>query len=137
MVTGTRGDPRVRRVATLQEVPESPLYKASLPVCGDGLVLDVHGNVYVAVLTRSAVVGINAQTLSQETIAAFQTVSHGSVPYAPLDFPASLFFGTGKGERQNLFVTNLGLGKVFVPPLPWPGPGLVKIDAGVPGRPIH
>ncbi len=123
--------------ATLQDVPESPLYGAPLPVCGDGLALDVHGNVYVAVLTRSAVVGINTQTLSQETIAAFQTVSHGSVPYAPLDFPASLFFGTGKGERQNLFVTNLGTGKVLVPQLLWPGPGLVKIDAGVPGRPMH
>jgi len=57
--------------------------------------------------------------------------------YAPFDFPASLFFGTGKGERTNLFVTNLGLGKVRVPPLPWAGPGLVKIDAGVPGRPLH
>jgi hypothetical protein len=123
--------------ATLQEVPESPLYKAPLPVCGDGLVLDVHGNVLVAILTRSAVVRINAQTLSQETIAAFQTVSHGSVPQAPLDFPASLFFGTGKGERQSLFLTNLGLGKVSVPPLPWAGPGLAKIDAGVPGDPLH
>ena len=54
-----------------------------------------------------------------------------------LDFPASLAFGTGKGERTNLFVTNLGLGKNFVPQLPWAGPGLVKIDAGVPGRPVH
>jgi hypothetical protein len=56
---------------------------------------------------------------------------------AGLDFPASLVFGTGKGERTNLFVTNLGLGKGVAPPLPWAGPGLVKIDAGVPGRPIH
>ena len=121
----------------LQEVPESPLYGAPLPVGGDGLVLDVHGNIYVAVLTRSAVVRINAQTLWQETLAAFQIVPYGSVPYAPLDFPASLFFGTGKGERQSLFVTNLGLGNVSVPPLPWAGPGLVKINAGMPGQPVH
>jgi streptogramin lyase len=131
----TVGPPEVW--ATLQDVPESPLYKAPLLVGGDGLVLDVHGNLYVAVLTRSAVVRIDAQTRSQETVAAFQVVPHGSVPSAPLDFPASLFFGTGKGERQSLFVSNLGLGKAAVPPLPWSGPGLVKIDAGVPGDPLH
>jgi len=122
---------------TLAEVPESPLAGAPLPVAGDGIALDVHGNLYVAVLTRSAVVRIDAQTLAQETLAAFQVVPHGSVPNAPFDFPASLFFGTGAGERTSLFVSNLGLGRVAVPPLPWPGPGLVKIDAGVPGRPLH
>ncbi len=121
----------------LQDVAESPLFHAALPVMGDGLVLDVHGNLYVAVLTRSAIVRINAWDRSQETVAAFQIVTHDSVPYAPLDFPASLFFGTGKGERQSLFVTNLGLGKAVVPALPWAGSGLVKIDAGVPGLPLQ
>jgi sugar lactone lactonase YvrE len=94
-------------------------------VGGDGIALDVHGNLYVAVLTRSAVVRINAQDLSQETIAVF--------PANLLDFPASLAFGTGKGERTNLFVTNLGMGL----PLGLAGPSLVKIDAGVPGDPLH
>jgi sugar lactone lactonase YvrE len=121
---------------TLQEVLESPLAGSPLPVAGDGIALDVHGNLYVAVLTRSAVVRINLLDKSQETVAAFRVPD--SLPlYAALDFPASLVFGTGKGERTNLFVTNLGMGKSFVPPLPWPGPGLVKIDTGVPGRPIH
>jgi sugar lactone lactonase YvrE len=121
---------------TLQEVPESPLAGAPLPVAGDGIALDVHGNLYVAVLTRSAVVRLNLLDKSQETVAAFRVPD--TLPlYAPFDFPASLFFGTGKGERTNLFVTNLGLGKVRVPPLPWAGPGLVKIDAGVQGRPLH
>jgi len=115
--------------AMLQEVPESPLAWSALPLMGDDLRLDVHGNIYVAVLTRSAVVRINALDLSQETIAAF--------PVSPLDFPPSIAFGTGKGERTNLFVTNLGMGKVFVPQIPWPGPGLVKVDAGVPGQPFH
>lgn len=36
----------------------------------------------------------------------------------------------------NLFVTNLGMGASRVPALPWAGPGLVKIDAGVPGDPL-
>jgi sugar lactone lactonase YvrE len=117
---------------SLQPVPESlpPLSQKFPVVMGDGIVLDVHGNLYVAVLTRSAVVRIDAQGLSQETVAAFQAVAHDPIPNARLDFPASLFFGTGKGERQNLFVTNLGMGG-------WAGPGLVKIDAGVPGEPLR
>jgi sugar lactone lactonase YvrE len=124
---------------TLRDVPESPLAGAPLPVCGDGLVLDVFGNVYVAVLTRMAVVRISAWNQSQTTVAVFLS-QVASTPAAPFDFPASLYFGTGRGERMNLFVTNLGLGASKVPPPPpltWPGPGLVKIDAGVPGRPLH
>lgn len=57
--------------------------------------------------------------------------------YAPLDVPASIFFGTGKGERTSIFVTNQGIGNLYFPDLPWAGPGLVKVDAGVPGRPLH
>jgi len=121
---------------TLLEVPESRLAEFPIPVCGDGVVLDVHGNLYVAVLTRSAVVRLNLVDKSQETVATFRVPD--TLPLsAPLDFPASLFFGTGKGERTNLFVTNLGIGSSKVPPLPWAGPGLVKIDAGVPGKPLR
>ena len=130
---GSLGSPELW--ATLQDVPESPLYGAPLPVAGDGVVLDVQGNAYVAVLTRSAVVRIDGRDLSQETIAAFQAVAHGSIPHAPLDFPASLHFGTVRGERPNLFVSSLGMGSVLVPALPWAGPSLVKVDAGVPGGP--
>ena len=127
------GSPGVPEVWDLHEVEESPLagIPGFPPPMGDGLVLDVHGNLYTAVLTRSAVVRIDARDLSQETVAVFMAKwPVGPSPDAPLDFPASLFFGTGKGERTSLFVTNLGMGK-------WAGPGLVKIDAGVPGRPIH
>jgi hypothetical protein len=131
---GSVGVPEVW--TTLQEVPESPLAGTKFLPMGDGLALDVHGNLYVAVLTRSAIVRINLLDKSQETVAAFRLANDLPL-YAPLDFPASLFFGTGKGERTNLFVTNLGMGKLFAPPLPWAGPGLVKIDAGVPGRPLH
>src|SRR4030042_1330499 len=53
---------------TLLEVPESPLAGAPLPVCGDGVVLDVHRNLYVAVLTRSAVVRLNLLDQSQERV---------------------------------------------------------------------
>jgi len=122
---------------TLAEVPESPLAGAPLPVAGDGIALGVDENLYVAVVTRAAVVRVSLLDRSQETVAAFRIPD--TLPlYAPFDFPASLFFGTGKGERTNLFVTNLGMGRVMVPQIPsWQGPGLVKIDAGVPGRPVH
>jgi hypothetical protein len=59
------------------------------------------------------------------------------VPSAPFDTPASLAFGTGAGEQQNLFVTNLGLMAAFVPGPQWPGRALVKVAAGAPGRPLH
>ena len=121
---------------TLAEVPESPLYGAPTAPMGDGIAVDVHGDLYVAVLTRSAIVRLNLMDKSQTTVAAFR-VSTSLPKYAKLDFPASIFFGTGKGERESLFVTNLGMGKIRVPPLPWAGPGLVKIDAGVAGWPLH
>jgi sugar lactone lactonase YvrE len=131
---GSAGVPEVW--TTLQEVFESPLAGFPIPVMGDGIALDVHGNLYVAVLTRSAVVRINLLDKSQQTVAAFRFPDYLPL-YAPLDFPASLVFGTGKGERTSLFVTNLGMGKGLVPPLPWVGPSLTKIDAGVPGDPLH
>jgi len=132
---GSLGLPEIWTV--LQDVPESPLVGAPLPVGGDGIALDVHGNLYVAVLTRSAIVCLDLLDKSQETVAAFRLAEDLPL-YAPLDFPASLVFGTGKGERQSLFVTNLGLGAVRVPQIPsWAGPSLVKIDADVPGRPLH
>ena len=108
-----------------------------MPLMADDVRLDVHGNVYVAVVSRSAVVRINAWDKTQETVAAFLIPPAGSLLYAPLDFSASLAFGTGKGERTNLFVTNMGIGALYVPQLPWSGPGLVKIDAGVPGQPFN
>ena len=50
-----------------------------------------------------------------------------------LTFPASLAFGTGKGERSSVFVTNLA----FDPYPPFlAGPGLTKIDVGQPGMPL-
>ena len=116
---GMAGEPEVW---PLEEIPESPLEGLFGPPMGDGISVDVHGNLYVAVLTRSAVVRINASDRSQQTVAL--------LPSSLLDFPASLFFGTGKGERTSLFVTNLGLGK-------WAGPSLVKLNAGVPGDPLH
>jgi sugar lactone lactonase YvrE len=95
----------------------------------DGLALDVFGNAYVAVVSRNAVVRINAAEGSQETLAVYPGT-------ALLDLPLSVAFGTGKGERENLFITNGGYLNRFVPIMPWPGPSLLKIDVGIPGQPL-
>jgi sugar lactone lactonase YvrE len=117
-------------VKQVEDVPESPFCgNPLLPLMLDGLALDVHGNVYVAVPTRAAIVRINARDRSQETVAVF--------PQLPvLDAPLSLAFGTGKGERTSLFISNGGFSGLFVPGVPWAGPGLVKINVGIPGLPL-
>jgi hypothetical protein len=102
---------------------------------GDGIALDVHGNVYIAVLSRLAVVRINARDLSQETIALFDFNPNDPL-FARLDTPNTLAFDTGKGWRQSLFITNLGLMNDFFPGPPWPGRALLKIEAREPGLPL-
>jgi sugar lactone lactonase YvrE len=123
---GSPGQPEVWK--QVQDVPESVFYQnPDFSLMLDGLALDVHGNIYIAVPNRLAVVRINAADRSQETVAVF--------PEAPLDMPFSLAFGTGKGERENLFVTVSGWMGLLVPGT-WPGPGLVKIEVGIPGLPL-
>lgn len=122
---GTPGSPEVW--ATIQPAPESPFTPMGFPAMGDGFTFDVHGNAYVAVVSQSVIVRINAEDMSQETIALF--------PLDLLDTPTSLAFGTGKGERQSLFVVNMGWMYRFGFPDP-PGPSLMKFDVGIPGRPL-
>ena len=124
---GSPGQPAVW--APIQDVPESFLYQSPfLPQLSDGIALDVHGNAYVAIPSREAVVRIDAVTGVQETLGVF--------PFAALDVPLSLAFGTGKGERTQLFITNNGISAGVIPGLPWSGPGILKIDAGTPGLPL-
>ena len=130
---GSAGQPAVWK--SLEEVPESPLAGSPLPILPDGLALDVHGNLYLTILTRNAVVRIRAEDRVQESIAVLG--SPGPVPSAPFDTPASLAFGTGAAEQHNLFVTNLGMMAGIIPGRPWPGRALVNVQAGAPGRPLH
>ena len=88
----------------------------------DGIALDVHGNIYGVVITQSKLVKIDAQTKEITTLA---TAADG------LDFPASLSFGTGKGDRQSVFVTNYAIG-----PPGGTGPALMKVEVGEPGLPL-
>jgi sugar lactone lactonase YvrE len=90
----------------------------------DGIALDVHGNIYAAIVTGNAIVRVSHDGGSAEVLATDAD---------KLTFPASLAFGTGKGERSSVFVTNLA----FDPYPPFlAGPGLTKIDVGQPGMPL-
>ena len=129
---GSAGAPKEWK--QIEEVPESPLAGSAFPIKPDGLALDVHGNLYTTVLTRNAVVRLMVADKAQETVAVLG--STGQAPSALFDFPASLAFGTGAGEQQNLFVTNLGWMVRYVPGRPWPGSAVVKVRAGAPGRPL-
>jgi sugar lactone lactonase YvrE len=129
---GGAGEPEVWK--QIGPVPESLPVLSKFPIMPDGLALDVHGNVYVTILTRNAIVRVNADDRAQETVAVLG--SSGPAPSAQFDFPASLAFGTGAGEQQNLFITNLGWMKNYIPSMTWPGPALVKVPAGAPGRPL-
>lgn len=102
---------------TVEDVPESPFYQSpAFPVMLDGLTIDSNGNVYVAIVSRNAIVRINANDRSQETVAVH--------PDCPLDAPASLALNA---SEETLFITNLGMWANFVPnpEQPWTGPGLV------------
>jgi sugar lactone lactonase YvrE len=91
----------------------------------DGLALDVHGNVYAADALSSQIVRVSADGSYAEILAA-------AFAGDPLDSPTSLEFGTGKGDRKNMFVVNSGL----IGPSAMGRPSLIRIGTGVPGNPL-
>jgi len=105
--------------------PEILVSTAALVSAGvfalDDIALDVFGNVYAGAVMPSAVVRMSADG-SQIAIVAgpVQGVTASAL---------SLAFGTGKGERQSVFVA---MCQGFY----GTGCGVVRIDAGVPGRPL-
>ena len=105
----------------------SPSVAAQDPALGgaDGIALDVHGGMYVAVIVQSTIVHIPSGG------GAVTTIADGS---DGLDFASSIAFGTGDGERKTLFAVNFSAGPFFGFPRTH-GPGLLAIDAGVPGLP--
>ena len=130
---GNPGEPTVWATLTIQPEPDSPF--TGWPAFPDGFAFDVHGNAYVAIVTHSAIVRIDAKDKSQETIAAL-LLDYANPKFAPFDVPASVAFGTGMGGRTNIFVTSIGwLGPMFGFPNA-PGPGLIKLDVGAPGLPL-
>ena len=86
----------------------------------DGIALDVHGVIYAALIGQNRIVAVNP---------ASDIVTQLAGPADGVDGPASLAFGTGGGERQDLYFTNYAI-------LSQAHPGVLKMDAGVPGMPL-
>lgn len=123
-------------LATIVEIPlladgtpGAPVVLAQSPGLEhpDGIALDVHGNIYVAVASQNAIARVSADGTELTTIA---TEADG------LDFPSSLAFGTASGDRQTVFIVNFAVGPAFVFPAGSAGPALVALDADVPGLPL-
>lgn len=86
----------------------------------DGIALSVHGDIYVAVNPQNTLVRVTS-TGSIETLA---TAVDG------LDNPSSVAFGSGKGDRQSLFLANFSVFSAS------PHPGVLKVAVGEPGQPL-
>jgi sugar lactone lactonase YvrE len=91
----------------------------------DGIALDVHGNLYVLLVLQHKLLRIDP---TDGSLTVLLTGEDG------LFNPASIAFGTGKGDRQYVFMSNYAL---LEPGPPGNlGPGVLKYDVGVPGLPL-
>jgi len=103
---------------------------------GDGVAFDVHGMLYIATVVQDGVVRVDPRDVE----GSFEVVAGGGFwgyPQEddPLDTPASLAFGTGKGDRNTLFVANYSISERAVGRFKRL-PSVVSIDLGVPGQPL-
>lgn len=91
----------------------------------DGIALDVKGKVYALLVMQNKLVRIDPRDGSYDILL---TDTDG------LWNPASLAFGTGKGNRQHLYISNYAV----LPPEPVNslGPAVLEYDVGVPGLPL-
>jgi sugar lactone lactonase YvrE len=87
----------------------------------DGLALDVHGNSFVALNTTNEIARVTPG-------GSVSDVASGD----PLDFPSSVAFGAGRRPRMTLFGVNFSISENLGFP-PGEGPGVFRLDAGVPG----
>lgn len=112
--------------------PGTPELVAGTLECGvdelfgmDGIALDVHGNIYALLVLQNKLVRIDP---TDGTVTTLLTEDDG------LWNPASLAFGTGKGDRESIFIANFAV----LPPEPTNslGAAVLKFDVGVPGLPL-
>jgi sugar lactone lactonase YvrE len=94
----------------------------------DGLAADVRGDLHAVVAGFSIfgtapLVRVDPQTGS---------ITPSTADYGLFDFPTSLAFGTGRDDRQSVYVVN---GALFPDDIPGAGPGVVRVGVGVPGLP--
>lgn len=91
----------------------------------DGIAVDVRGDVYAALVLQNQLVRIDPSDGSHEVLLTADDGLHN---------PASVAFGAGRGTRRSLYVTNYAV----LPPVPPAslGPAVLRVDVGVPGRPL-
>lgn len=91
----------------------------------DGITFDVHGNVFALLVMQHKLVRIDP---NDGSFTLLLTDEDG------LFNPASITFGTGKGNRQHVFLSNFAL----LPPEPDAslGPAILSYDVDVAGQPI-
>lgn len=89
----------------------------------DGLALDVHGNIYFANPVPGAVFRVN----TDGSVDQLATNADG------LDGPTSVAFGTGRGDKQSMYVVSFSV--ALGTPL-GNGPSLAVFDTGQPGYPV-
>jgi len=85
----------------------------------DGLALDAHGTVYVAVIAQSTIVRVDGDAIT--TLAD----ADGGINQA-----SSITFGTGRGHRKDLYAVNFGVFSAT------PTPALLRFPVGAPGMPL-
>jgi sugar lactone lactonase YvrE len=91
----------------------------------DGIALDVHGNVYALLVLQNKLVRIDPNDGSYTVLLTEEDGLYNA---------SSIAFGTGKGDRQSVFMVNYAL--IPPPPLTSLGPAVLKYDVGVPGLPL-
>ncbi len=91
----------------------------------DGIALDVHGNVFALLVIQHKLVRIDPEDGSYTVLLTEEDGLYN---------PASIAFGTGKGNRQKVFISNFAL----LPPVPNAslGPGILSYYVGTPGLPL-
>jgi sugar lactone lactonase YvrE len=89
----------------------------------DGCQFDAHGALYIALNAQNKLVRL----APDGALTVLATAADG------LDFPASPLFGTGRGDRKTVFVTNFALGHTNPADA---HPGVLSFAAGVPGMPL-
>ena len=87
----------------------------------DGLALDVHGMIYAALIGQDRIVTVDPETGAIHELAGASDDVNG---------PASLAFGTGKGDRKTVYFTNYSVISSD------PNPGVLKLVVEAPGLPL-
>jgi sugar lactone lactonase YvrE len=106
-------------------LPSAYAQSCSRLLGADGIALDNRDNLYIATNILSAVVRLSPDG----TISTLATAADG------LDNPSGVAFGTGRGERTDVFITNFALFTLLGGGTPHPS--LMRMEVGVPGTPLH